>query len=156
MKKQNVLDFLCDDFMIEFNEEHKYIDKVFTSDEDYIKLYKQINIFLINNQKLYNLDFEYNINSSDDLTKAKSLYLLNSCIRESINLIGVSYSFYKHYETEYDKFRANDEMCYYVLLGNILDYKQEMSCIKEKNCKDYIERFKKLYDKVNDEKEDLQ
>ena len=145
MKKQNILDLLADDFEKRYNQEKSNKKEIIKNDDEEKNMYHIINIFLTNNYKIYNLDFSYNIKSTNETEKAKSLYLLYECISASLDLIGITPSFFKHYEKEYDKRRAFEEICFRVLLGNILDYKKELKQINEKNANEIIMRFQKLH-----------
>lgn len=138
MKKQNVLDLLCDDFAKRFYEEQENLNLII-KEEEYNNLYHHLNIFLNNNYKMYNLDFKYDINSVSIIEKAKSLYLLSRCISGVLHLISVTPSFYKYYESEYGKSLALDEICFRVLLGNILDFKDQLKEIDEANSKNIID-----------------
>lgn len=138
MRKQNILDFLCDDFSNQFNKEKENLKSVLKDDE-YNNLYHHINIFLTNNYKLFNLDFDYNINSSDMLEKSKSLYLLSKSVKGVLDLLSATPSFFKSYESKYGRSLAFDEVCFRVLLGNILDFKKELKKITEKDSQDIID-----------------
>ncbi len=138
MKKQNILDFLCDDFLNQFNKERENLKSVLKDDE-YNNLYHHINIFLTNNYKLLNLDFDYNINSSDILEKSKSLYLLSKSIKGVIDILSITPDFFKSYESKYGRSLAFSEVCYRNLLSNILVYKKELKKITEKDSQGIID-----------------
>lgn len=149
MKKQNILDLLCDDFIQNHNQEQENKKEIIKTTEDEINLCHHINIFLTNNSKQFNLDFNFNIKSNNKLERAKSLLLLHKCINESINLISITPSFFKQCEKAYNTSRAFDEICFRVLIGNVLIYKKELKKITDKNANSIIESFKQLYDLIS-------
>lgn len=141
MRKQNILDSLCDDFSKQFCEEKENLKSVL-KDEEHNNLYHHINIFLTSNYKLFNLDFAYNINSSDTLEKSKSLYLLSKSVKGVLDLLSATPSFFKSYESKYGRSLAFDEVCFRVLIGNILDFKKELKKITEKDSQDIIDSMR--------------
>lgn len=143
MKKQNILELLCNDYQKRLAIEKENLASII-KEEEYVNLYHHINIFLTNNCKLYNLDFDYDITATNEVSKAKSLYLLNVSIIYTMDLIGTSPNFFKHYEKEFNRSCAFDEIVFRVLLGNILEIKKELQTIKPKNAKEYIESYSKL------------
>lgn len=127
MKKQNIIDLLCDDYIEKHNIENKNFNTIVKDDKDYKDLFLHIHTFLHNNYKLLNLDFKYNIHSKEDLEKYKSIYLLHFCINGVIELLSIKPDFFKHYESKYGTNLAYDEICFRYLLGNILDIKKILS-----------------------------
>lgn len=145
MKKQNILDLLCNDLESQYNKEQTNKKEVLKNTEEEINLCHHINLFLTNNYKIYNLDFDYDIKSNNELYKAKSLYLLDRCINSTIILIGINPDFLKSYQSKYNKSLTFDELCFRVLLGNILEYKKELKQINDNNSNNIIKSYQELY-----------
>ena len=147
MKKQNVLDLLCDDFINQYEQEkdNLYMCVNVESIDKNVKLY--IIPFLEKHYKLFDLDFTFNINSSDEITKYKSMSLLCALIKGVYDLMAISPNYFKHYEKEFDTKTAYKELCLRVLLGNILDIKKGLKNINENmtnTFKEYLDNVKNI------------
>jgi len=147
MKKQNVLDLLCDDFINQYEQEkdNLYMCVNDESIDKNVKLY--IIPFLEKHYKLFDLDFNFNINSSDEITKYKSMSLLCALIKGVYDLMAISPNYFKHYEKEFDTKTAYKELCMRVLLGNILDIKKGLKNINENmtnTFKEYLDNVKNI------------
>lgn len=149
MKKQNIIDLLCDDFIEKHNIEKKNFNSIVKDDKDYKELPLHIHTFLINNYKLLNLDFKYNIHSKEDLEKYKSIYLLYFCIDGVIDILSIKPDFFKHYENKYGTDFAYDEICFRYLVGNILDIKKRLKKIDDNmtnTFKEFLDNIKNIID----------
>ena len=127
MKKQNVLDLLCDDYIEKNDIENKNLNSIIKDDKEYKKVLSHIHTFLTNNYKILNLDFKYDIYSKEDLEKYKSIYLLYFCVYGVKELLAITPNFFKYYEKEYGTSFAYDEIIFRYLYGNILDLKKILS-----------------------------
>lgn len=147
MKKQNVLDLLCDDFISQYEQERDnlYMCVNDESIDKNVKLY--IIPFLEEHYKLFDLDFIFNINSSNEITEYKSMSLLSALIKGVYDLMAISPNYFKHYEKEFDTKTAYKELCMRVLLGNILDIKKGLKNINENmtnTFKEYLDNVKNI------------
>ncbi len=131
MKKINILDLLLEEDKKQNEEElqniSNTIDKI---NNDFLPLYRHINLFLTNNYKMLNLNFVYNISSDDELEQWKSLSLLDYFTIGVIELVGTNPDFFSYYVEQYGVSVAYDEMCLRYTIGNILIVKKELEKIK--------------------------
>lgn len=147
MKKLNVLDLLCDDIIKQYEEEKDNLYMCVNQDsiDKNVKLY--IIPYLEKNYKLLDLDFNFNINSKDEIVKYKSLSLLSSVIKGVYDLISSMPNYFKEYEKEYNTQVAYEEICLRVLIGNILDIKKELNKYEMTNTfKEYLDNIKSIID----------
>lgn len=147
MKKINVLDLLCDDIIKQYEEEKDNLYMCVNQDsiDKNVKLY--IIPYLEKNYKLLDLDFNFNINSKDEIVKYKSLSLLSSVIKGVYDLISSMPNYFKEYEKEYNTQVAYEEICLRVLIGNILDIKKELNKYEMTNTfKEYLDNIKSIID----------
>lgn len=144
MKKINVLDLLCDDLIEQIEEEKQNIYSCVDENmvDKNIKLY--MIPFLESHHHLLDLDFDFDINSKDDIIRYKSIALLSAVISGFRDLTGTMPNYYKEYEKEYGTQKAYDELCLRVLIGNILDIKKGLKNID----KDMTNTFKGFLDKL--------
>ena len=149
MKKINVLDLLCDD-LIEQTEKEKNnlyscIDNTLIDDE----IKKYILPYLQKSYQLFDLGFDFDINSTDEITKYKSLLLLSSIISGVYDLISTMPNYFKEYKKEYNIQVAYEEICLRVLIGNILDIKKDLKHINlNKSTKDFLDELKKMIESI--------
>lgn len=147
MKKINVLDLLCDDIIKQYEEEKDNLYMCVNQDsiDKNVKLY--IIPYLDKNYKLLDLDFNFNINSKDEIVKYKSLSLLSSVIKGVYDLISSMPNYFKEYEKEYNTQVAYEEICLRVLIGNILDIKKGLNKYEMTNTfKEYLDNIKNIID----------
>lgn len=147
MRKINILDLLCDDLIeqdkLEKNNLYSCIDKTLINSN----INKYILPYIQKTYKLYDLDFDFNINSTDEITKYKSLRLLRSIIKGAYDLIGVLPDYFKAYEKEYDTQKAYEEICSRVFIGNILDIKKGLKHFElDENWKTVLDELKERID----------
>lgn len=147
MKKQNVLDLLCDDFIEQYQQEKDNLYLCVNDDsiDKNVKLY--ILPFLEKHYKLFDLDFTFNINSSDDIEKYKSMALLSALIQGVYDLMCTNPNYYKHYEKNFNVESAYYELCFRVLLGNILDIKKGLKNMNDditNTFKEYLDNLKNI------------
>lgn len=151
MKKINVLDLLCDDLIEQIKEEKQNIYSCVDENmvDKNIKLY--IIPFLENHKHLLDLDFDFDINSKDDITKYKSMALLSATIKGFHDLTGTIPTYFKEYEKEYGTQEAYNELCLRVLIGNIFDIKKGLKNI-DKNMtntfKEFLDNLKNIIDNI--------
>ena len=129
MRKINILDLLCDDYIKQNELEQSYLSScinIESLDKD-IKLY--VIPYLENIYKLFDLDFDFNINSNDEIEKYKSLLLLLSISKGTIDLISSNPNLFNTYKDKYDIKTAYEEITLRVLIGNILDLKKSLNKI---------------------------
>ena len=123
MRKINILDLLCDDYIKQNDLEKIYLSSCINIediDKD-TKLY--IIPYLENTYKLFNLDFNFNINSNNEIDKYKSLLLLLTITKGTIDLISTNPNLFNEYKNRYDYKTAYEEIILKVIIGNILDLK---------------------------------
>lgn len=149
MKKINVLDLLCDDLIEQVQEEKENLYSCVDENmvDKNVKLY--IVPFLESHHHLLDLDFNFDINSKDDITKYKSMALLSATIGGFRDLTGTMPTYYKEYEKEYGTQGAYNELCLRVLIGNILDIKKGLKNIDEnmtKTFKEFLDDLKNIID----------
>lgn len=147
MKKINVLDLLCDDLIeqdkLEKNNLYSCIDKTLIDSN----INKCIIPYIQKTYKLYDLNFDFDINSTDEMTKYKSLMLLSSIIKSVYDLIGTMPDYFKAYEKEYDTQKAYEEICLRTLIGNILDIKKGLKHFElNEPTKNYLNELKERID----------
>lgn len=147
MKKQNVLDLLCDDFINQYEQEkdNLYLCVNDNSIDKNVKLY--IIPFLEQHYKLFDLDFTFNIDSKNDIERYKSMSLLCALIKGVYDLIGTNPNYFKYYENELGIKVAYNEICMRVLLGNILEIKKGLKNINDditNTFKEYLENVKNI------------
>lgn len=141
MRKINILDLLCDDYIKQNELEQSYLSScinIESLDKD-IKLY--IIPYLENIYKLFDLDFDFNINSNDEIEKYKSLLLLLSISKGTIDLISSNPNLFNTYKDKYDIKTAYEEITLRVLIGNILDLKKSLNKIDIFKMKDMLDKF---------------
>ena len=141
MRKINILDLLCDDYIKQNELEQSYLSScinIESLDKD-IKLY--VIPYLENIYKLFDLDFDFNINSNDEIEKYKSLILLLSISKRTIDLISSNPNLFNTYKDKYDIKTAYEEITLRVLIGNILDLKKSLNKIDIFKMKDMLDKF---------------
>lgn len=150
MRKQNILDLLCDDYIKSHNLEEENFKNVIGSFETFDKdIITYIIPYIKKNYKLYDLNFNYNINSTDEIEKYKSLAFTVSIISGVCDLISIMPNYFKEYEREYDKQSAYEEICLRVLIGNILDIKKGLKNFKlNKSIKDFLDELKNMIEDI--------
>ena len=148
MRKINILDLLCDDYIKQNELEQSYLSScinIESLDKD-IKLY--IIAYLENIYKLFDLDFDFNINSNDEIEKYKSLLLLLSISKGTIDLISSNHNLFNTYKDKYDIKTAYEEITLRVLIGNILDLKKSLNKIDIFKMKDMLDKFYNLLNNI--------
>lgn len=148
MRKINILDLLCDDFIKQNELEQSYLSScinIESLDKD-IKLY--IIPYLENTYKLFDLDFNFNINSIDEIEKYKSLLLLLSISNGTIDLISTTPNFFNAYKDKYDIKTAYEEITLRVLIGNILDLKKSLNKVDISKMKDMLDKFYNILNNI--------
>ena len=148
MRKQNILDLLCDDYIKQYDLEQSYLSpciNIESLDKD-IKLY--VIPYLENIYKLFDLDFDFNINSNDEIEKYKSLLLLLSISNGTIDLISSNPNLFNTYKDKYDIKTAYEEITLRVLIGNILDLKKSLNKINISKMKDMLDKFYNLLNNI--------
>ena len=141
MRNINILDLLCDDYIKQNELEQSYLSScinIESLDKD-IKLY--VIPYLENIYKLFDLDFDFNINSNDEIEKYKSLLLLLSISKGTIDLISSNPNLFNTYKDKYDIKTAYEEITLRVLIGNILDLKKSLNKIDIFKMKDMLDKF---------------
>lgn len=150
MRKQNILDLLCDDYIKQHDLEQSYLSScINVEDTDKnIKLY--IIPYLEDRYKLFDLDFTFNINSSDEIEKYKSLLLLLNVIYGVKDLMCSSPNFFNAYKDKYDIKTAYEEITLRVLIGNILDIKKSLNKINNisNEMKDMLDKFNNILQNI--------
>ena len=142
MRKQNILDLLIDEYILQEDIEKNNLQNTI-QEQDIDKNVKDYIIpFIEKHYKLFDLDFDFNINSSDPNCKYKSLSLLSDIILGVYNLIKAMPNYYKEYEKEYNTQVAYDEICIRVLIGNIILFKKKLNKIDDD--------YKQMLDKVKE------
>lgn len=148
MRKINILDLLCDDYIKQNELEQSYLSScinIESLDKD-IKLY--VIPYLENIYKLYDLDFDFNINSNDEIEKYKSLLLLLSISKGTIDLISSNPNLFNTYKDKYDIETAYEEITLRVLIGNILDLKKSLNKIDIFKMKDMLDKFYNILNNI--------
>ena len=148
MRKINILDLLCDDYIKQNELEQSYLSScinIESLDKD-IKLY--VIPYLENIYKLFDLDFDFNINSNDEIEKYKSLLLLLSISKGTIDLISSNPNLFNTYKDKYDIKTAYEEITLRVLIGNILDLKKSLNKIDIFKMKDMLDRFYNILNNI--------
>ena len=130
MKKQNVIDLLCDDFIEKYNKKESIFSSCIKDFDECQKEY--ILPFLELNQKNYNLGFEFNVNSSNELEKLKSEILFELVCRAFKNLIIALPDVFKQQEKEEDFESAVAFTTNNVMIGNVTDFKITINKIASK------------------------
>ena len=145
MKKINILDLLCDDLIEQTNKEKNNL-YAFVNESNINKFAKLYIIpYLNDNYKLFELDFDFNINSSDEIVKYKSLLLTNLTINGVYDLISDMPDYFKECEKQYNTQIAIEEMCLRVLIGNILDIKKNLKEFKlDRSIKDFLDKLNEI------------
>lgn len=150
MRKQNILDLLCDDYIKSNNLEEENFKSAIGSFETFDKdIITYIIPYIENNCKLYDLDFTYNINSTDEIEKYKSLAFSISIISGVSDLIKTMPNYFNAYKEEYDLKSAYEEICFKVFIGNILNIKKALNNITLN--KEYKELLNTFYNILNKE-----
>lgn len=148
MRKINILDLLCDDYIKQNELEQSYLSScinIESLDKD-IKLY--VIPYLENIYKLFDLDFDFNINSNDEIEKYKSLLLLLSISNGTIDLISSKPNLFNTYKDKYDIRTAYEEITLRVLIGNILDLKKTINKIDISKMKDMLDKFYNILNNI--------
>lgn len=148
MRKINILDLLCDDCIKQNELEQSYLSScinIESLDKD-IKLY--VIPYLENIYKLFDLDFDFNINSNDEIEKYKSLLLLLSISKGTIDLISSNPNLFNTYKDKYDIKTAYEEITLRVLIGNILDLKKSLNKIDIFKMKDMLDMFYNILNNI--------
>lgn len=148
MRKINILDLLCDDYIKQNELEQNYLSScinIESLDKD-IKLY--VIPYLENIYKLFDLDFDFNINSNDEIEKYKSLLLLLSISKGTIDLISSNPNLFNTYKDKYDIKTAYEEITLRVLIGNILDLKKSLNKIDIFKMKDMLDKFYNILNNI--------
>lgn len=146
MRKINILDLLCDDYIKQNELEQSYLSScinIESLDKD-IKLY--VIPYLENIYKLFDLDFDFNINSNDEIEKYKSLLLLLSISKGTIDLISSNPNLFNTYKDKYDIETAYEEITLRVLIGNILDL--TLNKIDIFKMKDMLDKFYNILNNI--------
>ena len=145
MRKINILDLLCDDYIKQNELEQSYLSSCVNMGDlyDNIKLY--IIPYLENIYKLFELDFDFNINSNDEIEKYKSLILLLSISKGTIDLISSNPNLFNTYKDKYDIKTAYEEITLRVLIGNILEIKKSLNKLDIDNIKQMKDMLDKFY-----------
>lgn len=147
MRKINILDLLCDDYIKQNELEQNYLSSCIDKTLINSNINKYILPYIQKTYKLYDLDFDFDINSTDEITKYKSLRLLRSIIKGAYDLIGVLPDYFKAYEKEYDTQKAYEEICSRVFIGNILDIKKGLKHFElDENWKTVLDELKERID----------
>ena len=148
MRKINILDLLCDDYIKQNKLEQSYLSScinIESFDKD-IKLY--VIPYLENIYKLFDLDFDFNINSNDEIEKYKSLLLLLSISKGTINLISTNHNLFNAYKEKYDIKTAYEEITLRVLIGNLLDLKKSLNKVDISKLKDMLDKFYNILNNI--------
>ena len=148
MRKINILDLLCDDYIKQNELEQSYLSScinIENLDKD-IKLY--VIPYLENIYKLFDLDFDFNINSNDEIEKYKSLILLLSISKGTIDLISSNPNLFNTYKDKYDIKTAYEEITLRVLIGNMLDLKKSLNKVDISKLKDMLDKFYNLLNNI--------
>lgn len=145
MKKINILDLLCDDLIEQTNKEKNNL-YAFVNESNINKFAKLYIIpYLNDSYKLFELDFDFNINSSDEIVKYKSLLLTNLTINGVYDLISDIPDYFKECEKQYNTQIAIEKMCLRVLIGNILDIKKNLKEFKlDRSIKDFLDKLNEI------------
>lgn len=114
MKKQNILDLLCDDLILEINQKQENFNKCINNFDECVE--KNIIPYLIEIQEKFG--FVFDLNSNDETIKEKSKYILSVMIREFRELISITPDFFISLKKENNYDTACKGIIYYILLGN--------------------------------------
>ena len=148
MRKINILDLLCDDYIKQNELEQSYLSSCINIES----LNKDIKLYVIpyleNIYKLFDLDFDFNINSNDEIEKYKSLILLLSISKGTIDLISSNPNLFNTYKDKYDIKTAYEEITLRVLIGNILDLKKSLNKIDIFKMKDMLDKFYNILNNI--------
>lgn len=148
MRKINILDLLCDDYIKQNELEQRYLSSCVNIEniDNNIKLY--IIPYLENTYKLFELNFDFNINSNDEIEKYKSLILLLSISMGAIDLISSSPNLFNDYKNKYDIKTAYEEIILRVLIGNILEIKKTINKVDISKMKDMLDKFYNILNNI--------
>ena len=148
MRKINILDLLCDDYIKQNELEQSYLSSCINIES----LNKDIKLYVIpyleNIYKLFDLDFNFNINSNDEIEKYKSLILLLSISKGTIDLISSNPNLFNTYKDKYDIKTAYEEITLRVLIGNMLDLKKSLNKVDISKLKDMLDKFYNLLNNI--------
>ncbi len=128
MRKKNILDSLIDDFIIDYKIKEDNF-KSCISDFDKCKE-EYILPYIILNQDKYSLDFKFDINSSNELVKKKSIILYDFICNDFKELISTLPNVFKEEEKNNNIESAISFMTNNVITGNINIYKKYLKTIK--------------------------
>lgn len=129
MKKQNVLDLLCDDLISQYEKENYNFYTCVNDNEIWKNAKRYILPFIESNLNMFKLDFNFDIYATDELVKYKSMILFVSFITETTELIASMPKYFKEYEKKYNTELAYNEICLRVFIGNILDIRKGLNKI---------------------------
>lgn len=111
MKKQNILELLCEDLILEINKKEENFKKCI---DDFDKCVdNNIIPFLIDRHEEFG--FEFDLNSNDEALKEKSKLILGIMIREFRELISITPDYFLA-----EKEEKGFDMACNLILGNIL------------------------------------
>jgi len=114
MKKQNILDLLCDDLIVEVNTKIENFKKCI---EDFDKCVdNNIIPFLVERHEEFG--FEFDLNSDDIAIKEKSEFILCVMIREFRELISVTPDYFLAEKEENGFDMACNYILFHILMGN--------------------------------------
>ena len=143
MKKINILDLLCDEYIEIYNREENNLKKCTNNiDKDIINY---ILPYLENNYNLLDLDFNFNFNSNNKIEQYKSIYLASNIILGVMELIKSMPTYFNYFKEKYSVKEAYDVICLRAIIGNILDIKQSLNNINENMSNSYKELLDKIY-----------
>lgn len=114
MKKQNILNLLCEDMVKEINKKEENFKKCINDFDECID--NNIIPFLIDNQKEFG--FVFNLNSNDKEIKEKSLFILSVIIKEFKNLISIAPDYFLLEKEEKGFDSACNCIVFHILMGN--------------------------------------
>lgn len=128
MKKKNILDLLFDDLRKQIELEENNFNSCI---DDYNKCINEYIIpFIIDNQETFNLDFNFDINSTDEIIRNKSTLLKEVLIYDFKKLLSTNPYFFKYHLENSDYKNACNITCYTIMTGNIEEYKKYLQEIK--------------------------
>ena len=118
MKKQNILDLLCDDLILEINKKQDNFNKCINDFDKCIE--DNIIPYLTEQQEKFGYIFD--LYSNDEIVREKSKYILSVIIKEFRELISITPDFFISLKEENDFDTACKGIIFYILMGN--DIKQ--------------------------------
>ena len=148
MRKINILDLLCDDYIKQNELEQSYLSSCINIEDIDNNIKSYIIPYLENTYKLFDLDFNFNINSNDEIEKYKSLLLLLSISNGTIDLISSNPNLFNTYKDKYDIKTAYEEITLRVLIGNILEIKKTINKVDISKMKDMLDKFYNILNNI--------